>query len=130
MSYQDEYEALWEWFDAKTKEYFDASDKEINSGKKIGFDSVLDIVRRQDVKQYNRRLLSLKEKYGVASAEELKMLEGYRANTDYNEEMDALCGWLKRKILEREDFSDIYQHEYREFDQRYGELKEKYLAKK
>ena len=129
MSYQKEYEALWKWFDEKTQEYFDVSDKESNSGLNKGFDSPLDIVRRQDVKQYNRSLLSLKEKYGVASVEELKMLEGYRANTDYNEEMDALCGWLKRKILKCEDFSDIYLHDYREFDQRYGELREKYLAK-
>jgi hypothetical protein len=61
MSFEEEYEELWKWFRQKTEEYLEACSKDTTEG----FDSPLDIVRKLDVKEYNRRLVALKEKYGV-----------------------------------------------------------------
>jgi hypothetical protein len=62
MSYEEEMKALGEWFKQTTSEYLEALNKE---GPVHGFDSPLDEVRKRDVKEYNRRLLELKARYGV-----------------------------------------------------------------
>ena len=61
MSFEEELHVLCGWFTQKTEAYIEASNKEPSKG----FDSPLDVVRKSDVQEYNRRLRALKEKYGV-----------------------------------------------------------------
>ncbi|MDR3331545.1 MAG: hypothetical protein LBT08_02855 [Synergistaceae bacterium] len=61
MSYEEEKKELGEWYKQKTHEYLEALDRE----HLPGLDSPLDALHKQDTKEFNRRLLALKEKYGV-----------------------------------------------------------------
>jgi hypothetical protein len=61
MSYDEEFKALWKWYEQKTEEYIEVSHRE----HLPGLDSPLDALHKQDTKEFNRRLLALKEKYGV-----------------------------------------------------------------
>jgi hypothetical protein len=65
MSYKEEYEALWAWYDQKTEEYIKTSREEILSGKIKGLDSELEVIHKQDLIEFNRRLDALKAKYGI-----------------------------------------------------------------
>ena len=62
MSYEAEKEELSKWYEQRCNEYFKALRKDY----KGDFDSEHDAWHRQDTKEFNHRLLTLKEKYGIA----------------------------------------------------------------
>ncbi|MDR2528333.1 MAG: hypothetical protein LBD04_04860 [Synergistaceae bacterium] len=101
MSYKDEYDALWVWFKQKSNEYDAIGYREHVSIKGKGLrDSPLLLIRQQDVIVFNRRLLILREKYGLASAKELEDLARLRASEKFDEEMYEVAQWFKGKVLE------------------------------
>ena len=61
-TYESEFEELWQWFMDKSNEYIALVEAELKSGYR-GLDSILDLNRKKDVKEYNRRLEELKKKY-------------------------------------------------------------------
>jgi len=65
-TFEEEYAELIEWIKTKNKEYMEAARKENVRGK----GSKLDSERRQVVKEYNRRLIGLKEKYNRVLSEQ------------------------------------------------------------
>jgi hypothetical protein len=66
MSFKEEYDALWVWYDQRFEKYEKACDEEHFSGRNKGiFDSSLDAVLKEDAQEYNRRLDALKAKYGM-----------------------------------------------------------------
>jgi hypothetical protein len=62
MSYEEEKEALWEWYMQKIREYIEVSKQEYQKGY---LDSEADVLYRENNKEFNRRLAALREKYGV-----------------------------------------------------------------
>jgi hypothetical protein len=62
LNYEEERLGLFEWYKRKTHEYIEASRVENSPG----LDSPLDALHKQDTKEFNRRLLALQEKYGIA----------------------------------------------------------------
>jgi hypothetical protein len=63
MTFEEEMKALGEWIKQRTDEYIEALNREREHLQ--GLDSPLDEVRKQDDKEFNRRLLELKKKYSV-----------------------------------------------------------------
>ena len=61
-TFETERKELHDWIDTKNKEY----SEQIKKDTTRGHDSPLDYERRQVVKEYNRRLTELKEKYNRA----------------------------------------------------------------
>ena len=58
MSYEEEKEAIWKWYEQRTREYF-------NTPIGPGRDSDANAQHQEDFMEYNRRLNALDEKYGV-----------------------------------------------------------------
>jgi hypothetical protein len=59
MSFEEEFAILGAWRRQKTQEYDEALRKEGNKG----LDSKYDVIRKQDIKEYHRRLVFLKVQY-------------------------------------------------------------------
>jgi len=64
-TYESERKELHDWIDMKNKEHSEAMRKDTTRGH----DSPLDYERRQVVKEYNRKLMELKQKYGKENPE-------------------------------------------------------------
>ena len=63
-TFEQEYTQLVDWMRNKNKEY----EEKLKNHVVKGHDSELGYDRRQDVKEYNRRLSELKKKYGKETA--------------------------------------------------------------
>ena len=59
MSYKDEKEAIWKWYEQKSREYLEAP---IEKGY---LDSDLGAIHQEDFAEYKHRLDVLDTKYGV-----------------------------------------------------------------
>ena len=62
MGFENEHRKIYDEFLQKRAE-IDKKEKE--NGGSSGLDSVFDIERRNSLREYNKKLLALKEKYGV-----------------------------------------------------------------
>ena len=61
MSYEAEKKELAEWYDQRCDEYHAALDRD----SKGDMDSEHDVWHKEDTQEFNRRLIALKEKYGI-----------------------------------------------------------------
>jgi hypothetical protein len=60
VNFEEEYKALWAWYDQRCNLYFEA----LRRGDRNGLDSEHDGWHKKDTKEFNRRLILLKVKYG------------------------------------------------------------------
>ena len=65
MSYKEEREAIWKWYEQKLNEYCEAP---VERGH---LDSDANVKHRENTAEYNRRLDALDEKYGKKVEAEL-----------------------------------------------------------
>ena len=99
MSYEEEVEALWEWFNQQTDEYLEILRRESACIHVTGRDSPLLVIRQRDFKRFRYRMLLLREKYGMLAPEKVAHLAQFRATEKFDEEMYELAQWFKGKVL-------------------------------
>jgi hypothetical protein len=64
VSFEEEFEILKAWYRQKCDENNEAFSEALHRGEIKGLDCELDAQHREDIKEYNRRLVLLKVKYG------------------------------------------------------------------